>query len=108
MPGASMKVWLKVCLAVLPLTSCGGGGGATTPGKPVITTLSVSLDPATITVGGASTAKATGRDQFGNAIETGAVNWTSSAQNVATVNGAGIVQGITIGQANINASAGAT
>jgi len=104
MSRVSTKAWASVCLAALiSLAAC---GGSTSPRKPVLTTLAVSLDPTSIAVGQASTAKATGRDQFGNAIETGAINWTSNAQGVAKVNGAGIVQGIAAGQANINASVG--
>jgi M6 family metalloprotease-like protein len=101
-----MKAWVFLCLTLLPPTaSC--GGGSTTPSKPVLTTLAVTLDRTTIPVGQTATATAVGRDQSGNAIATGAINWTSSAQGVAMVNGAGVVQAIAQGQANISASVGA-
>ena len=106
MSRGSARAWAATFLAVsIPLASC--GGGSTTPSKTVLTSLSVSLDPTSIAVGQAATAKASGRDQFGKPIETGAINWTSSSPGIAMVSGAGIVQGIAPGQATINAGVAA-
>jgi hypothetical protein len=81
------------------IIACGGGGGdsaPTTPNPTVLTTLSVSLAPATIQVG--QTATAAGRDQFGASIATGTVTWVSSSPQVATVTASGAVLGVAAGQ----------
>ena len=102
MPRAASKgPWLAMTLAI---AAC---GGSTTASSPVLTSLAVTLAPSTIQVGQAATASAVGHDQFGGAIAVSSINWTSSAPGVAMVNGAGIVHGITVGQATISASVGA-
>ena len=69
--------------------------------------MSVSLAPAAIQVGQTATALATGRDQFGATIATGAVTWSSSSPQFATINASGNVQGVAPGQTTIVATAGA-
>jgi hypothetical protein len=93
-------VWVAAMSAV---ASC---GSSTSPRTPVLKTITVSLSPATIAVGQSSTATATGKDQFGGPIATPTINWTSVTPGVASVNGAGIVQGINPGQSNISANVG--
>lgn len=94
-------------LAILAASGCSGGDGAAPAPTPVLTALIVSLTPASIVVGQTSTATATGRDQFGAAISTGAITWSSSASQVATISTSGTVQGVAPGQATLVASAGA-
>ena len=100
-------------MACVLLAGCssGGGGGNSTPTTPtvptlVLTTIAVSVSPATIQAGQTTTASAAGLDQNGGAISTGAVTWSSSAQAVATVTSAGVVSGLSPGQAVISAAAG--
>lgn len=92
-------------VAMLTLAGCGGGGDPSTP-QPVLTTLSVALSEPSILVGASTTATVTGKDQNGAAIATGSVTWTSSLSSVAAVSSAGVVTGVSAGQAAITASAG--
>jgi M6 family metalloprotease-like protein len=88
---------------------CGRGSSSGSPtgtNTPVLTTLSLSLDPTSIQVGQTSTATVAGRDQFGASIATGTAIWSSSSQQIATVTAAGIVRGVSIGQATIAAAIG--
>jgi M6 family metalloprotease-like protein len=98
-------------LLAATVIACGGGGGDGSPTPPanttpVLTTLSVSLAPATIEVGQTATATVTARDQFGAAIAAGTVTWSSSSQQVATVTAAGSVRGVGVGQSNIGSTVG--
>ncbi len=91
-------------LAVL-LSGCGGKDAPTTP-APVLTTVVVSLSPATIQVGQSATASAAGLDQNGVAIGVGAVTWSSGTPLVASVSPGGVVSALTPGQAQIIATSG--
>ena len=93
-------------LAVLAV-GCSGGDSAAPPPAPVLTALNVALAPTAIQVGQTATATASGRDQFGAPFSSGAISWSSSALQIATVSGSGSVQGVAAGQATITASAGA-
>jgi M6 family metalloprotease-like protein len=86
--------------------ACGGDSSPTTPNAPVLTTLSVSIAPATIQVGQSASATAVGRDQNGATIATGTVTWSSSAPQIATVSESGTVLGVSAGQSTITATAG--
>jgi M6 family metalloprotease-like protein len=89
---------------------CSGGESgapAAPPPAPVLTTLTVSLVPTTIQVGQTATATAAGRDQFGAAIASGTITWSSSAPQIATVNPSGTVTAVAAGQSTITATAGA-
>lgn len=96
-------------LAVLvALLACGGDGesrASTSPAR-VLTTISVSISPATIQAGQTASASAAGLDQTGAAIATGAVTWSSGTPSVALVNANGLVTGVAPGQAGITAAAG--
>ena len=91
------------------LLACSGGDSAAPPppDPPVLSSLSVSITPASVQVGQTATANAAGRDQFGAAIATGTIMWSSSATQTATVNASGTVTGVASGQATITATAGA-
>lgn len=89
------------------LNSCGKDKAASTaPPAPVLTTLTVSLGNPTIQVGQTTTATAAGRDQFGAQIATGAITWTSSSPQIATISSSGAVLGVSAGQSTITAAAG--
>jgi hypothetical protein len=101
-------VRLGVVAAACSLLACGGGGEPTPsgPNPPVLTTVSVSLSSPTIQTGLTTTATATGRDQTGAAMSLGTVAWASASPSVATVSSAGVVLGVSPGQATITATAG--
>src|SRR5207249_2297905 len=67
---------------------------------------SVSVTPATATIGVGQTAQyaAITRDAFGNPLAGRAVTWASSNTAVATVSGSGLVTGVTAGSATITAT----
>ena len=90
--------------------ACGGGNDSTpsTPTAPaaVLTTVSVSVSPTSITVGQTATASASGLDQNGAPISVGSVTWSTSASSIATVSASGVVTGVAPGQALIIATSG--
>lgn len=93
------------------VVGCSGGESSAPPdppaAAPVLTTVNVLLAPTAIQVGQTATAAASGRDQFGATIAAGAISWSSSATQVATISASGSIQGISPGQATILATVGA-
>lgn len=106
--------WIAGSLATLFVASCGGGEPTALPTPtpppppppPVLTSLAVTLSSASLITGGTATATASGLDQNGAAIATGAVSWASSASAVASVSPNGVVTGVSAGTTQIIASAG--
>lgn len=95
--------------ATIVASSGGKLGQATltvTNPPPVLTTMTVTLGSASVVRGTTTTASAQGRDQYGAAIATGAVNWSSSDNSIATVSNAGTVTAVAAGNANIVATVG--
>ena len=90
-------------VSVLSLAACDSNSSAPTP---TLTNLSVALAPATIASGSTAVANANGVDQFGNAIATGPVTWTSGNAAIATVTSSGLVTGVGAGSTQITATAG--
>jgi hypothetical protein len=73
---------------------------------PVLTTITVSITPASIQVGQTTTASAAGFDQNGAAIAMGTVTWSTASGAVATVNTTGGITAVAAGQTQVIASAG--
>ena len=98
-----------VAVCAILCVSCGENSPSapTTPAtaSPVLTTITVSLSPATISPGQTATATATARDQNGAAMSVGAMAWTTSSAAVATVGTNGIVTGVAPGTSMIAATA---
>src|SRR5438309_5185705 len=94
----------SAAVATAFLLSC-GGGEATAP-RPVLTTLTVSFPNPTITVGQSANASASALDQFGTAIATGTVTWTTGSSAIASVSASGVVTGVAAGQTEVIANAG--
>lgn len=70
------------------------------------TALTVTLAAPVIEVGQVTFATVAGVDQYGDTIPTGAVTWTSSALDVATVDSTtGSILGVALGTARITATA---
>lgn len=107
---SNSSLGLVVGLAsTLLVLSCGTGGGdksPTTPtaAAPVLTTLTVSLSSNALVENQTATASASGKDQYGASIATGALTWSSSLPSVATVNEAGLVTAVSPGTADITAT----
>lgn len=90
------------------LAACGGGGGdnggTTQPvnGPPA----SVAITLPAVAIGDSAAATAIVRDAAGHTLTGAAVNWQSSATNIATVNATtGVVRGLALGTAQISATA---
>lgn len=73
---------------------------------PTLHTLNVTVPITAIEVGQPDTATVAGVDQHGAAIDAGAVTWSSSATNVATVSTAGVITALTAGTVTITATSG--
>jgi hypothetical protein len=79
---------------------CSSGEGPTTPG-PAVRILTVSPDAHAIVVGQTYTFDATVTDGAGRPVPGAQVTWRSSAPDVASVDGAGVVTGRAVGQTMI-------
>jgi YVTN family beta-propeller protein len=87
------------------LAACGGTDGGTTP-QQIPTSVRVTPSDGTITaIGGTLQLGGQVLDAEGKAIGSSTLQWSSSAVGVATVNGSGLVTGITNGTASITATA---
>ena len=75
------------------------------PATPALTSLAVTLPVPTLLAGQTMTATATGVDQYGAAIATGAVAWSTASTAIATVNASGLVSAVASGQTQVIATA---
>src|SRR5947209_8612874 len=86
-------------------TSEGKSGSATVTVTPIpVATVAVSPATASVQVGASFQFTATPKDATGNPLTGRTITWQSSAQGVATVNGAGLAQTLTVGSATITAT----
>jgi hypothetical protein len=74
------------------------------PAPPTLTSVGVSFPGGTVVIGQSATAIASGVDQFGASIATGAVTWSTASTAVANVNGNGLVTGVALGQTQVIAT----
>jgi uncharacterized protein YjdB len=97
------RVAALVCALSLAglLAACSGGGTLT---EPAIATVTVTATSTTVAVGQSVSATATLRDASGNVLAPRAVTWSTSNAGVATVSGAGVITGVTVGTATISAT----
>ena len=70
---------------------------------PVLTTIEVSPDNITLYTGDYQQFTHYGWDQFGNAIDTGTITWTSSNETVGTIDSSGLFTAMTEGTTTISA-----
>ncbi len=97
-----LHIALSVILLGLVLAACGGGTTTITPPTtPTVDSVSVTLASSTISVDGSTTASAT---VTGSAGVSQAVTWSSGTPSVATVDTAGVVNGVSAGTAVITAT----
>ncbi len=102
-----------LALTALTLTArCGGGGAPAEPPPPVfrerqvLTSMSVSLTPASVPAGQSATAALAALDQHGQPMTVGATGWESSRIDVATISAAGVVTALATGTTIISARVG--
>lgn len=99
-----------LALCGLLAAACGGGGdggGTPTPTAPAaVATVSVTPATAQVVAGQTVPLTATPRDAAGVALSGRAASWSSGATAVASVDGSGVVTGVTAGTATITATVG--
>jgi hypothetical protein len=97
-----------VSLAALAFLGCGGGGGYGGGGgsssNGIATSISISPDTATASVGGSQQYKAVTEDSSGNKLTGVPLIWKSSNPSVATVDGNGVANAVGTGTTSITAS----
>ena len=102
---------LTLGTAAVLLGACGGGAPTAPPPPPPpppAASYSISLEAATVAVGGTVPRTAIVRDGSGNVVSA-TVTWASSNESIATVTPAGLVAGIAAGSMTLRATAnGAT
>jgi trimeric autotransporter adhesin len=103
--GSGVVTGVSAGTATITATSEGINGTAdiTVTAVPV-SSVSVTLNPTSIQVGATSTGSAVTRDASNNVLTGRTVTWASSNTSVATVNGSGVVTGVSAGSATITAT----
>jgi len=96
--------WSTVAWTVGAFVLGGCGGGGDSSGPPAVATVAVSSLTTQLEVGATIQLTAGARDSRGNAIAGKTATWSSSATAVASVDNAGIVSGVSAGQATISAT----
>ncbi len=90
------------------LQACGGGDSSApepkAPAPAKVASVTVTPGTATIDVGATTSLSVVIRDAAGATLSGRTVSWTSAAPNVATVNGSGVVTGVSAGTAMISAT----
>ncbi len=101
------------CAAIAAaVVSCGGGGsdsgpsGTTGPTAPTVATVTVTPATNTLTIGSTAQLAAAATTSSGAAVGGLTATWSSSAQSVATVSGAGLVTAVAAGTSTITATMG--
>jgi hypothetical protein len=89
-------------LAVLTQSACDGSDPSRS--SPPVETVTVTPNPASVAAGETVQLTATLRDVDGNQLRGRLVQWSSSDETVATVNGEGLVTGVAEGSASITAT----
>ena len=103
--GSGLVTGVAAGTAAITATSEGQSGTAsiTVSGQPVAS-VTVSPSPASVQQGATVQLTATPKDANGNPLSGRVVTWSSNNTAVATVNGSGLVRGVTAGSATITAT----
>ena len=99
---------LTGCVALLVLSSCGGGSDTTSPTIGPLASVSISSPAATVVIGGSAQLSAVGSDAQAHTVPGTTFTWSSSNNAVATVNANGVVTGVAVGNVTITATATGT
>jgi uncharacterized protein YjdB len=103
--GSGLVTGVGAGSTMITATSEGKSGTSTVMVTPVpVASVSVSPASASVTTGQTVQLTATPRDASGSALAGRVVTWGSSNTAVATVNGNGLVSGVTVGSATITAT----
>lgn len=94
---------LMALLVLAGIPACGGGDGGVN-GPPVVTTVEISPNPATVFMGDTIQLTATPKDQHGSAMAGLEVTWSSDAPTVAAIDSLGKVVAKASGTARISAA----
>jgi len=97
---------IAAAIAVVLLTSCGGGADEPAGPDTTVATVSISAPTMTIAPGGSVQLSATAKNAAGNSLANAAFSWTSSVQSVATVSSTGLVTAVANGITVITATSG--
>lgn len=91
-------------VAILGL-SVACGGGDTTEAPPAVASVTISPAAAAVEVGRSEQLSASPRDASGNVLTT-PVTWSSASSSIASVNGSGLVTGVSVGTTTVTAASG--
>ena len=98
-------VVVRFAIGAACLTSCGGDGASGTAGLPApVAVVTVTSPAPTIGVGESVTLQAVAKDAAGNALANRVITWTSSNATVASITTAGVVTGVSQGDATATAA----
>ncbi len=104
------KLHVAVVLFVFSgFIACGGGGGSSSPTpSPTVTLTSLSVSPSnpSVTQGATQQFTATGTYSDGHSATLTTASWSSSATNIATINGSGLASAVAAGATTITATSG--
>lgn len=103
--------WGIAAVSLTVAAACGGSdttapGSAPPPPPPPASVASVVISPdsSAVAIGRTRELFATAKDAAGNALTGRTVTWNSSAQDVATVSGTGVVTGVAVGRVLVTAT----
>lgn len=104
--GSGLVTGVAAGVATITATSEGQSGSSTvTVQAPApVATVTVSPSSANVAIGGSAQLSAVTKDAGGNVLTGRTITWSSSATNIATVSGTGLVSGVASGQATITAT----
>lgn len=94
----------KAILALAALSVVGACGGPTDPPPNEVVTVTVTTPSPSIVVGATAQLTATAIKKDGSSLANPSVTWQSNAPNVATVSNTGLVTGVAVGTAVIQAT----
>jgi plastocyanin len=97
---------LVVSLFTMLISACGGGGDSGVTQAPSVASVTVTGATTTLAVGSTSQLTAVPKDANGTVLTGLATTWSTSDQAKATVNGTGLVSGVTAGPVTISATVG--
>jgi plastocyanin len=94
---------ITAAFATLLVASCGGGTEDPIPDN-TVASVTVSSSVSTVAPGGTVQLTAVAKNAAGTSIAGQTAAWSSSANNVATVNASGLVTAVAVGSATITAT----
>jgi hypothetical protein len=81
-----------------------GNASVTVQAAPVLNSIEVSPSSVTLYVGEDQQFTASGKDQYGDPIATGTINWESNNESVGTIDGTGLFTALNLGDTTVKAT----